>query len=116
MAGQDVFDKYNGLVVDRELISRPIVLAAGQNLRRGALLGQVTATRAYVISASGATDGSQVPDCILAEDTDATSADVATLAHFVGTVRQQSLILGEGQTIEAIAETLRAKRIRLVPG
>jgi hypothetical protein len=68
----------------------------------------------YKSSLLAAVDGSQVPDCILIEDTDATSADKATIAYFNATVNQNALIFGAGQTIANCIETLRTKDIQLV--
>ncbi len=52
-------------------VARSVTILSGQNLVRGALIGMVTASSKYVLSLSGAADGSQVPDLILAEDCDA---------------------------------------------
>lgn len=68
---------------------RPITLASGSNttgtpLPRGSLLGRVTATDKYIPCVKTASDGSQTPVAILAADTDAGAADVATTAYFEG--------------------------------
>lgn len=104
----------DGLVLDRRVISEPVILLAGQSLARGAVLGRITDTDTFTLSSAAAVDGSQVPECVLAEDTDATAGDRSTLAYFNGKVNQKALILGEGHTIAAIYEGLRVKRIQLV--
>jgi hypothetical protein len=65
-----------------DLQSETIVLESGQNLKRGTLLGKKTATGKFVISAKLAdgdtevSDGSDVPYRVLAEDVDASTADM----------------------------------------
>ena len=103
----------DGLVLDGELVSKRVALAAGQNLLRGTVLGKVTATGKYVLSAADAVDGSQIPDVVLAEDTDATAGDRSTVGYVNATLNEAKLILGPGQTLEAIKECLRVKRLRL---
>jgi len=65
-------------------------------------------------SLNSATDGSQFPDCILAEDTDATDDDVQTIAYVAGSFNPNQLVLGAGHTIENIKDGLRDKNIYLV--
>jgi len=104
----------DSLLLEGDVISQPVILLAGQNLLRGAVLGKITVGGKYVLSLSASADGSQVPDCILAEDTNATAADVSTIAYLNATVNQNALILGTGQTIALIKEGLRGKDIQLV--
>jgi hypothetical protein len=68
----------------------------------------------YSLSLAAATDGSQTPDCILVQATDATSGAVATIGYFRGRFAQSALTLGTGQTIAGIIETLRGKGIDIV--
>lgn len=68
----------------------------------------------YVKSLLAAVDGSQVPDAILSEDTDATSADKATVAYFKGNFHDDAVIFGTGQTIANTRDALRGKGIHLV--
>ena len=65
-------------------------------------------------SLAASTDGSQVPDAILAEDTDATSADVATPAYFRGMFNDSAVIYGTGHTAASALEGLRKKGIDLI--
>ncbi len=94
--------------------NRQITLASGQNLARGAVLGKVTASGKYVLSLSAAADGSQTPDAILAEATDASAADVLTPAYFGGGFNQDALIYGAAHNAGSIKEGLRGKGIHLV--
>lgn len=104
------------------LLSVPITLAAGQNLPRGAVLGRVTATGHYVLSAAddGADppvaieDGSEVPDLILVEAVDATLEAKPALGYRRGDFQAAHLTLGSGHTLASIAEGLRLKGIHFV--
>jgi hypothetical protein len=68
----------------------------------------------YALSAAAGTDGTEVPDLILAIDTDATAGDVATVAYEAGTFIDAALTLGAGHTIASIREGLRRRGIHLV--
>lgn len=68
----------------------------------------------YVKSLSAAIDGSQIPDCILAEDTDASSADVDTPGYFRGQFNDAAITLGTAHTVASIREGLRVKGIDLI--
>lgn len=105
----------NGLLVgENPVISRQITLITGQNLTRGAVLGKITASGKYTLSLSASADGSQVPDCVLAEDTNATAADKLTVAYFVAGVNESKLTIGTGHTAASIKEGLRVKDIHLL--
>jgi hypothetical protein len=104
----------DSLIVDEDSIeSRQITLISGQNALRGAVLGKITASGKYNLSLSAAGDGSQTPDAILANDTDASGGDKVTVAYFKGGFNQRQVILGTGHTIASIREGLRQKDIHL---
>lgn len=96
------------------LLSRKVTLASGQNLKRGALLGMITADGKYTLSLSASGDGSEAPDLILAEDTDASAADVDTVAYERGDFAERHVIFGTGHDADSVREALRAKGIRLI--
>ena len=96
------------------LVGRKVTIAAGQNLVRGAVLGKVTASGKYVLSLSAASDGSQTPDLILAEDCNAAAADKSVLAYARGDFNSRALTLGAAHTVASITEGLRAKGITLL--
>ena len=102
------------LIGEHPVTSRQITLLTGQNLARGAVLGKITATGKYILSLSAAVDGSEVPDAVLAEATDATAADVATPAYFTGGFDESKLVLGTAHTAASIREGLRVKGIHLI--
>jgi len=96
------------------LVGQKVTIITGQNLVRGAVLGKITASGKYNLSLSGAADGSQTPDLILAEDADATGADIEALAYARGDFNQNALTIGTAHTIASIKEGLRVKGITLV--
>lgn len=96
------------------LIARKIIIVSGQNLARGAVIGKITASGKYALSLSGATDGSEVPDLILAETTDASGADTSALAYSRGDFTTQALTIGASHTAASITEGLRTKGIVLL--
>jgi hypothetical protein len=103
------------LIAGGELLGKKVTIAAGQNLQRGAVLGKITASGKYVLSASGAADGSQTPDLVLAEPLDATGGDKDAMAYYQGHFNETKVILGAGHTVASIWEGLRVKGIILEP-
>ena len=98
-----------------DLIARQITLISGMNLVRGAVLGKITASSKYNQSLSAAADGSQTPDCILAEDCDASGGDKVTIAYFTGMFNENAIGLGAAHTVASVREGLRVKGIHLIP-
>lgn len=83
---------------DFPMLSRPVVLLSGQVLPRGAVIGVITATGKYTLSAQAASDGSQVPKAILAADTDASAGDTTAPAYFTGEFGDLMMTFGTGHT------------------
>lgn len=105
----------DGLLVGEDVVlTRQITLISGQNCARGAVLGKITASGKYTLSLSASSDGSQTPDVVLAEATDASSADKVTMAYFNGGFDEAKLTLGTAHTAASIREGLRAKGINLI--
>lgn len=65
----------------------------------------------YKLAASASVDGSQeLPEClVLAKDTDASSADVETLAYQTGEFNQNKMTFGTGYTAAGVKEELAKK-------
>lgn len=97
-----------------DIIGKGITLAAGQSLARGAILGKITATGKYALCTSGATDGSQTPTVILAQDCDANAGDAAAIAYFQGTFNGAALIYDSTVPLQTIKDTLRGLSIMIV--
>lgn len=105
----------DNLVADAStLLAQPITLAAGQNLKRGSVLGKITVGSKHTLSLAASNDGSQVPDVILAEDTDASAGDVGTIAYVRGDFLRDCVTLGAGHTAVGVSEALRDKGIFLI--
>ncbi|MAC81482.1 MAG: head decoration protein [Rhodobacteraceae bacterium] len=68
-------------------------IAAGADLTAGAVLGKITASGKFALSAPGASDGSEDPVAVLLADAAAASADVEKALIVVrhATVRRQAL-------------------------
>lgn len=92
---------------------RVVTLASGASLKRGALLGRVTATDKYILSVATASDGSQVPAAILAADTDASAADVKTPAYFEGEFAGEIMQIDASWSIAAVQAALRQANAHL---
>jgi len=97
------------------LVGRTVTIASGANLKEGALLGAITASGKYKLSASAASDGSEKPDLILAEDIDATGGDRQALAYARGDFNANAINFGAGHTADSVREALRTKGITLLP-
>ena len=96
-----------------DLQTRQITLITGQNLKRGSVLGKITASGKFNLSLSAAGDGSQVPAAILAEDTDASGGDKVTVAYFGGVFDENALTYGTAHTKASVREQLRDYGIKL---
>jgi hypothetical protein len=94
-------------------VARVVTIASGVNLAQGALLGKITASGKFKLSASAATDGSEVPDAILAEAANATATDVQAVVYFSGEFNESALSLGAGHTLASVKAGLRDRNIYL---
>ena len=86
------------LMPDGDFVYESFTLLAGNNMKRGTVLGQVTASGKLIPSLSGAADGSQVPMAVLCEDVDTTAGDINFKVLVHGKVNPEALIFGTGQT------------------
>jgi hypothetical protein len=68
----------------------------------------------YVKSLAAATDGSQIPDCVLVHDTDASAGDKETVAYKGGWFNESRVTYGAGHTADSVREGLRVKGINLI--
>lgn len=83
------------------------VIAAGQTLQAGAVLGQVTVSTEYVLCKAAAEDGSEDPVAILDQDVDTTGGAKSAPVRLTGQVLGSQLTLGEGLTLAAAKAALR---------
>lgn len=84
------------------------VIATGQNLQRGAVLGQVTASGEYRLCKTAATDGSEAPAAILDLAIDTSQGARPAPIRLTGEVLASQLTLGEGLTLAKAKAALRA--------
>lgn len=96
--------------------SRKVTVKSGAGaLTRGTVLGRITSGGKYLKSLSAASDGSEVPDVILLEDVDATSADKeAVVAFWAEAVDQDKLVIGASHTVGSVDLVFRKQGIFLV--
>lgn len=88
-----------------------VTLVSGQNLTRGALVGVIAASGKATLSLSAASDGSQTPVGILAEDCDASGGDKATLIYISGDFNTRAMTFGTGHTAASTRLGLAARGI-----
>lgn len=99
---------------DFPIVTRTETLVSGQTLQRGALLGKITASGKFKLSASAASDGSEVPCAILVDDVDASASDKLCGLYFAGEFDESQLIFGAGHTAASVRGVLRDVSIFLV--
>lgn len=102
------------LAGDAPLHPYEVTIASGAGvLTRGAVLGKITTGGKCVLVDSTNADGSQAPYGVLAEDVDATSADVITVAYLSGDFNEAALTFGGTDDADTHREALRALNIYL---
>ena len=84
-----------------------VTIESGQVQPAGAVLGEVTASSEFKLSASGAADGSEAPSVVLWEGVDASGGAVQAEVLIAGDVRSSELTLGAGHTVASIRKALR---------
>lgn len=90
-----------------KLVTDTITVVSGAGvLQRGTVLGKITASGKYTTALSASSDGSQTPVAILADYTDATSADVSAPIYLMGEFNGAALTLGTGITLAAAKAAL----------
>lgn len=92
----------------------PITLLSGENVVRGEVLGEITASGKFAAALGASTDGSQNPRAIAAEDIDASAADAEGHAYVEGEFNQDQITLGAGLTVADIKQDLWDLNIYLV--
>jgi len=112
-SSQGTFTPDGIIAGEDDLQTRQITLISGQNLKRGAVLGKITASGKYTLSLAAAEDGSQTPAVILAEDTNATAGDKVSVAYFSGVFDENALTYGTGHSKASAREPLRDLGIKL---
>ena len=97
-----------------QLVTQQVTIASGAGaLKRGTALGRITASGKYTTSTSGAADGSQTIVAVLADDADATSADVLAGVYLTGEFNYAAMTIGAGWTQATATQSARASSIFL---
>lgn len=97
------------------LVTDQVTLVSGAGaLKRGTLLGKITASGKYTTcDSAGTDDGRRTPVCILAVDADATSADVVAPVYLAGEFNSNAMTFGGTDTATTHKATLRDLNIYL---
>lgn len=93
---------------DLKIVTDNVTIASGAGVVvRGSVLGKITASGKYIVSATAAVDGSQNPVAILADTVDATAADHVAGVYIQAEVNGNALTLGAGWTVTTIKAALQ---------
>ncbi len=104
----ETFNPDNLVAGDIAIRTDSVTIGSGAALTRGAVLGKVTATGKYILSAAGASDGSETPVAILAEDTDASGSDVTNVPVYIrGDFNSNALNFGTAHDADSVKDALR---------
>ncbi|MDC9607048.1 head decoration protein [Xenorhabdus griffiniae] len=96
-----------------QLVTDTATIAKSGILKRGTVLGQITATREYVFSKKSATDGSQIPCAILVDDVDTTDGSASGGVYLMGEFNQNRIIYDESWKLPELTTELRKLSIFL---
>lgn len=89
------------------VVTSYVTIASGNNYKRGTILGIVTASDKAVAVDSTKNTGEESPYAILANDTNATSADTVAPVYFTGEYNGAALTFGGTDTIAKHKVALR---------
>ena len=99
---------------DFPILTRPVTIVSGQDLKRGAVLGKITTGGKYTLSLSAAMDGSEVPKAILAVDCDASGGDKVAPVLIAGDFADDALTYGAGHTAATVNAAFEAAGVPMV--
>ena len=92
---------------DFKRVTRKVTILAGAALAAGAVLGRVTTSGKFTLSATAAGDGSETPRAILAEALPASGADQEAIVYLSGEFRADGLTFGAGHSAASTRDGLR---------
>ena len=110
---QGEFKPDNLIAGDFPQVSRIVTVTGNTSLMPGAVLGRINADDHYQLSKADSTDGSEIPDGILAEVAELNQGDVEALVYLSGEFNELALILGAGHTLDSVRQAFRTRSVFL---
>lgn len=96
-----------------QIVTDSVTIAISGVLKRGTVLGTITATGLYTPSKKDATDGSENPSAILVDDVDTTTASQVGGVYLMGEFNQHRLIFDNTWTVAELKAAFRPLAIFL---
>ncbi|MBN5283369.1 head decoration protein [Serratia ureilytica] len=96
-----------------QLVTDSVTIGVSGALKRGTVLGVVTATGAYIPSKKDATDGSEKPSAILVDNVDTTTTVQTGGVYLMGEFNQNRLIFDASWTVAELKAQFRPLAIFL---
>lgn len=96
-----------------QLVTDSVTIGVSGALKRGTVLGMVTATDAYIPSKKDATDGSEKPSAILVDNVDTTTTAQTGGVYLMGEFNQHRLIFDASWTVAELKAQFRPLAIFL---
>lgn len=84
-----------------------VVTLTGGPYVRGTLLGNITASNKRTKALAASSDGSQVPESVLAVDADGSGGDVQAIVYLTGEFNPDKMTIDGGLSLATITESLR---------
>ena len=96
----------NLIVAGFPITNRDMTLLSGESVLRGQVLGKVTASGKLKAYTSAASDGSQTPYAVAADDDDATAGDKVIAPYIQAHVSQDALIFAQTDDYDTALEVI----------
>lgn len=109
--GNEEFDRLLAGDFDRE--TDTVTVASGQDLSRGAILGEGSGGEYYLTDDGTAADGRDDPKAILAEDVDTSGGAKEAPVYLTGTFNRAVVTVDASTTVAAKEDALRDRSIFL---
>lgn len=108
----ETYSPDNLIAGDFPLVSDEVTVISGQDLARGAVMGKITASGKYTACDVLASDGSETPDVVLSEATDASGGDVTKAPVYLSGEFNASLLTFGATTDAALTKVaMRTKSL-----
>nr|ELR5039315.1 head decoration protein [Providencia stuartii]ELR5082456.1 head decoration protein [Providencia stuartii] len=90
-----------------QVVTDTVTIAKAGILKRGTILGKITASREYVLCKKDATDGSEKPCAILVDDINTTEDSVLGGVYLMGEFNHHKTTYDASWTISELTDELR---------